>query len=471
MIRTRFAPSPTGNLHVGSVRTALYAWAYARHFNGQFILRIEDTDFYRNSEASAQGILDGLRWVGLDWDEGPIYQSDSLARYQEVVQQLLDAGKAYYCLDNSTHDVKNGPYRSSDRDIVRTSPPSQPYVIRAKIPKDVAIQYHDMVKGDVSTNSNLVEDWVLVRSSGIPTYNFAVVIDDMDMNITHVIRGDDHVSNTPKQWLLYQMLDVSPPTFGHIPMILDSQGKKLSKRTIGQVAASQSFPVNIEMAQEQGLCPSALLNYMARLGWSKDQHEVFDLNTFVELFDGTGLQSSAARVDPKKLHWLNVQHLKKMTNADLLSWSLRNSNVVDSTVYRDAFPFFVDDIRLRGDKTSTFSSDFEFISSFLATTYTPDLSNVVDLSTFDCWLNWKLPLLSWDATSIEQSLKDAALSCNVPFGTFARSVRMTLSDQKVTPPISMMLKAQGMEKTITWLKSVQQFIQQQPPQSAPNMTS
>lgn len=454
MIRTRFAPSPTGRLHVGGLRTALYAWAYARHHGGQFVLRVEDTDTQRNNEDAAAGILTSMKWAGLDWDEGPIYQTDRFDRYKEVVQILLDKGLAYYSTDTQPHDVKNGKYRGPDRDNDQTTPPDGSFVVRAKIPFGVDISYIDMVKGPVNTVSDDVEDWVLVRSNGVPTYNFAVVVDDMDMNISHVIRGDDHVNNTPKQWLLYQALGATPPVFGHIPMILDAQGKKLSKRTIDKVAATQAFPVDVDSAREQGLCPVALLNYLARLGWSKDNMEVFDMDTFVSVFDGTGLQSSAARVDPAKLHWLNVQHLKQLSNDDLYTWSIQQTNVVDSPMFNANLPFFADLLRQRSDKTTTFVRDLVFVSNFVAKT-TGFNSKNADIAVVQA--SWPLVIQqlgkqSWDAQGIDLALRSAAEEAGISFGDVAKSFRLALSDEKATPPLPMLFLSLGPTLTAEYMK-------------------
>lgn len=468
MIRTRFAPSPTGRLHVGGLRTALYAWAYARHHGGQFVLRIEDTDTQRNSEEASAGILTSMKWAGLDWDEGPIYQTDRFERYGDVAKILLEKGLAYYSTDTQPHDVKDGKYRGTERDLSNSTPPDGPYVVRAKIPFGVDISYTDMVKGLVQTRSDEVEDWVLVRSNGTPTYNFAVVVDDMDMNITHVIRGDDHVNNTPKQWLLYQSLGATAPIFGHIPMILDAQGKKLSKRTIDKVALTQAFPVDVDSARAQGLTPVALLNYLARLGWSKGNMEVFDVSTFVSVFDGLGMQSSAARVDPAKLHWLNVQHLKNLSNDDLYTWSIQQENVVDSPLFQANLPAFADLLRQRSDKTSSFVRDFVFVSNFLAKTKS---FNAQHAQTDVVQASWPRTLhhlahQPWTAEGIEQALRAAADDTGFGFGDVAKSFRLALSDEKSTPPIPMLFLALGPTLTSMYMAesiaSVQSLSSPQP---------
>ena len=449
MIRTRFAPSPTGRLHVGGLRTALYAWAYARHHGGQFVLRVEDTDTQRNNIDAAAGILTSMKWAGLDWDEGPIYQTDRLDRYKTVIQILLDKGFAYYSTDTQVHDIKHGKYRGSDRDITLLTPPDTPYVVRARIPLGVNIAYTDMVKGEVNTLSDDIEDWVLVRSNGVPTYNFAVVVDDMDMNITHVIRGDDHVNNTPKQWLLYHALGVNAPTFGHIPMILDEQGKKLSKRTLDKIAATQAFPVDVDSARSQGICPTALLNYLARLGWSKNNMEVFDTATLVSVFDGSGIQSSAACVDPVKLHWLNVQHLKKLSDDDLYTWSIQQENVVDSPLYQANLPAFSDLLRQRSDKTTSFVRDLSFVSQFVAHTTMFHAQKAEPTVVKTSWPRFlhHLKQQPWTAIGIDLALRSAAEHSGLKFGDVAASFRVALSDEKSTPPLPMLFLALGPELT------------------------
>lgn len=456
MIRTRFAPSPTGRLHVGGLRTALYSWAFARHHGGQFVLRVEDTDTQRNNQAAAAGILTSMSWAGIDWDEGPIYQTDRMARYKEVVQLLLDKGLAYYSQGITPHDPRTGKYRGPSRDIFLDTPPSEPYVIRAKIPLGMPIDYVDMVKGPVHTTSDEVEDWVLVRSNGVPTYNFAVVVDDIDMNITHVIRGDDHVNNTPKQWLIYQALDKPTPVFAHIPMILDANGKKLSKRTIDQVAATQTFPVDVDSARQQGLCPSALLNYLARLGWSKDNMEVFDLPTFVSVFDGSGIQSSAAKVDSSKLHWLNVQHLKSMSDNDLYTWAVHQENVVDSPLLKSRLPHFAGQLRQRSDKTTSFMRDLVFVSKMLVETTSFNTANVDILAIQQAWpfLIEALASNPWTAEGIEMGLRQVAHRGGLSFGDVAKSFRLALSDEKATPPIPMLFLALGADRITAYLNDV-----------------
>lgn len=323
MIRTRFAPSPTGYLHIGGARTALYSWAYARKHGGTFLLRIEDTDLERSTEASVKAILDGMNWLGLDYDEGPIHQMDRLARYKEVAEQLLDVGKAYRCyctreeLDRMREQQRlngkkpryDGRWRPENSKALGLVPPKdQLPVIRFRNPDDGDVTFDDLVKGPISIANGELDDVVILRADGVPTYNFGVVVDDLDMNITHVIRGDDHVNNTPRQINIMNAMGAVLPYFAHVPMILGADGERLSKR---------HGAVSVMQYAEDGFLPGALLNYLARLGWSHGNEEIFTVEQFVEWFDLEHVSRSPAQFDPDKLRWINHQHLRQCGDDDL----------------------------------------------------------------------------------------------------------------------------------------------------------
>jgi len=318
MIRTRFAPSPTGYLHIGGARTALFSWAYARRHGGQFILRVEDTDLERSTEASTQAILDGMAWLDLDYDEGPFYQMKRLSRYQEVVEQLLRDGHAYYCYASreELETMREGQrargekprYDGRWRDSSATPPAGVTPVIRFKTPRDGEVTFNDLVKGPITVANNELDDLVLVRGDGVPTYNFGVVVDDLDMNITHVIRGDDHVNNTPRQINIIKALGAALPEFAHVPMILGHDGERLSKR---------HGAVSVMQYRDEGYLPEALVNYLARLGWSHGDEEMFTREQLVEWFDLKHISHSPARFNSEKLDWLNQQYLKTVDDARL----------------------------------------------------------------------------------------------------------------------------------------------------------
>ncbi len=328
-IRTRFAPSPTGYLHVGGVRTALFSWLYAKHLQGDFILRIEDTDRERSTSESVGAIIDGMAWLGLDANEGPIYQSQRFQRYAEVVQTLLEQGHAYRCQcsverldkvrEQQMHRGEKPRYDGHCRDKAFDN--SLPNVIRFKTPREGEVHFHDLVYGDIKVSNDELDDLVLVRTDGVPTYNFAVVIDDWDMNITHVIRGDDHINNTPRQIHLYHALNAPVPIFAHLPMILGSDGKRLSKR---------HGAVSVMSFKEEGYLPQAVLNYLVRLGWSHGDQEIFSIDEMIKDFNLEHVSRSACSFDYDKLRWLNQHYMKTLpfheTQLEWL-WHMRQQNL------------------------------------------------------------------------------------------------------------------------------------------------
>ncbi|NMM27739.1 MAG: glutamate--tRNA ligase [Glaciimonas sp.] len=322
IVRTRFAPSPTGYLHLGGARTALFSWAYARHFGGTFILRIEDTDLERSTPEAVEAILQGMDWLGLSHDEGPFYQMQRMDRYREVVAQMLAAGTAYYCY-SSQEEVEamrerlrtagekpryDGTWRPEAGKILPAIPGGRKPVVRFKNPQDGDVSWDDVVKGTITISNREMDDLVIARPDGTPTYNFCVVIDDWDMQITHVIRGDDHVNNTPRQINILKALGATLPLYGHVPMILGADGEKLSKRH-GAVSV-MDYPA-------QGYLPEAMLNYLARLGWSHGDDEVFSIEQFCAWFDLDHLSKSPAQFNPEKLAWLNNHYIKLADNARL----------------------------------------------------------------------------------------------------------------------------------------------------------
>lgn len=323
-VRTRVAPSPTGMLHLGTARTALFCWAFARHHGGSFVLRIEDTDLERSTEEAVQVILDSMAWLNLDYDEGPIRQTQRLPRYQQLLQQLLAQGKAYHCyasreeLDalraqqtaNGEKPRYDGRWRP-ERAAGRTPPPGVTPVIRFRNPDEGSVGWNDLVKGPISVSNTELDDLVIARGDGVPTYNFAVVVDDIDMRITHVLRGDDHVNNTPRQINIYRALlgEGEPmPRFGHLPMILGPDGQKLSKR---------HGAVSVLQYDEDGFLPEALFNYLARLGWSHGDAEKFSREEFVQWFDLEHVNRAPAQYDLDKLMWLNGEYLKQADDTRL----------------------------------------------------------------------------------------------------------------------------------------------------------
>jgi glutamyl-tRNA synthetase len=318
MVRTRFAPSPTGFLHIGGARTALFSWAYARKHGGEFILRIEDTDLERSTEESVQAIFDGMAWLGLDYDQGPFFQMQRMPRYKQVINQLLEQGHAYHCYCSKeeleamreAQRAKGEKPRYDGRCRDRTSAQQgvNP-VVRFKSPLDGAVIIDDLVKGRVVVGNKELDDLIIARGDGTPTYNFCVVVDDWDMEITHVIRGDDHLNNTPRQINILQALGAPLPQYAHVPMILGHDGERLSKR---------HGAVSVMQYSEDGYLPEALLNYLARLGWAHGDEEIFSRDQFVHWFELDSVSKSPAKFDPEKLSWVNQQYLKSADNARLV---------------------------------------------------------------------------------------------------------------------------------------------------------
>jgi len=323
--RTRFAPSPTGYLHIGGARTALFSWAYARRHGGTFILRIEDSDVERSTPEAVQGILDGMAWLGLDYDEGPFYQMQRMDRYQAVLQKMLDKGDAYYCytapdeLDAMREAQRargekpryDGRWRPEPGKNLPTPPQGMTPVVRFKTPLTGTTEWHDLVKGHIIFENDELDDLIIARADGTPTYNFCVVVDDWDMGITHVIRGDDHVNNTPRQINILKTLNATVPQYAHLSMILGDDGQKLSKR---------HGAVSVMQYEEDGYLPEALVNYLARLGWSHGDAEIFSAQQLVEWFDLDHITPSAAQFNSEKLRWLNQHYIKLADNSRLAVW-------------------------------------------------------------------------------------------------------------------------------------------------------
>ena len=321
-VRTRIAPSPTGFLHLGTARTALFSWAYARHFGGEFVLRIEDTDVARSTQDSVDQILASMNWLGLGYDEGPVYQMQRLERYNAVVAQMLAAGTAYHCyctpheLDEMRESQRargekthyDGRWRPAPGKVLPAVPVGVQPVVRFCNPRDGEVTWNDLVKGSITISNREIDDLIIVRPDGVPTYNFCVVVDDWDMNISHVFRGDEHVNNTPWQINIFNALGAPLPLFGHVPVILGDDGQKLSKRR---------GAVSVTAYEEAGYLPEAMLNYLARLGWSHGDEELFSREQLVQWFDGEHLSKSPAQWDPAKLGWVNAHYMKQIDAARL----------------------------------------------------------------------------------------------------------------------------------------------------------
>ena len=453
-VRTRFAPSPTGRLHLGNIRTAVFAWAYARRHRGQFILRIEDTDLARSTDEFKQGILSDMAWLGLDYDEGPIYQMERMARYREVLQRWLDDGKAYRCYMSSAEldalraeqmakgekPRYDGRWRPENA-RGKTPPAGVDPVIRFRNPDDGVVEWIDAVKGSIAVGNAELDDLVLARPDGTPTYNFCVVVDDADMHITHVIRGDDHVNNTPRQINMFSALGAPLPVFGHTPTVLGEDGEKLSKRH----GARSLFQY-----AEDGYLPEAMLNFLARLGWSHGDAEVFSKDELVEWFDLDGISASPARFNGEKLEWLNAEHIKRAPAERLgamLAPLLRASGL---NVESGPPPAAVADLyRERAETLNQMANAVRYVYEAPSI---PDSLRTEHLSASSrellAALRTRLASLDWSRESLLPAIKAFAAERNVKLPQVMMPLRVALSGGTSTPSLDAVMAVLGRERTL-----------------------
>jgi len=453
-VRTRFAPSPTGYLHIGGARTALYCWLEARHRGGEFILRIEDTDRERSTQEAVQAILDGMNWLGLAPDEGPYYQTLRMDRYREVAADLLKAGKAYYAYE-SKDDIEamrneamakglkpryNGYYREKDEPL-RDDPNR---VLRFKNPLSGSVVFDDKVKGRIEWSNEELDDLVLIRSDGFPTYNFAVVVDDIDMRITDVIRGDDHVNNTPRQINIYKALGAEVPSFAHLPMILGPDGQKLSKR---------HGAVGVMQYRDDGFLPHALLNYLVRLGWSHGDQEIFSTAQMIELFDANDVNKSASRFDVEKLSWLNQQYLKNDDPNEIaphFEWHLRAAGIDPAHG-----PAPADVIVALRDRAKTLKEMAEKARVWYAPLDTYDeqavakhLKTPTARAALEAAHAQFTALADWKVEGIHGAIEAAAASIGEGMGKVAQPLRVALTGTQVSPSIDQTVFLAGRDEAL-----------------------
>ena len=462
-VRTRFAPSPTGYLHIGGVRTALFNWLYARHCGGTFVLRIEDTDKERSTNESVQAILEGMAWMGLDYDEGPIYQSDRLERYKEVIDQLLDAGQAYrcYCTREELDKVREEQraqgikprYNRHCRDQHNPERPDVESVIRFKNPLEGSVQFDDAIRGQIVISNEELDDLVITRANGTPTYNFAVVVDDIDMGITHVIRGDDHVNNTPRQINIFKVLGAALPIFVHVPMIVGGDGQRLSKR---------HGAVSVLQYRDEGFLPEAMQNYLVRLGWSSGDQEIFSLDEMISSFDIQNVNRAASAFDVDKLKWLNQHYIKASDSAQLVS--LLSDRLKDRGIDVSSGPP-VDDVvsALReraqtldemADKSEYFFSEFEDYDVNAAQKHLRPVARDM-LADVRSRLSVVEP---WSAELIHAQVMATVEDYDAKLGKLAQPLRVAVSGTAATPPIDETLLLVGKARTVDRIDRALVFI-------------
>ncbi len=455
-VKTRFAPSPTGMLHIGGARTALFSWLYARHHGGSFVLRIEDTDRERSTPEAVQAILDGMKWLDLGWDEGPYYQSDGTARYREIVDWLLDNGHAYHC-----YCTKEELESMREQQMARKEKPrydgrcrerGEPRegvdpVVRFRNPLEGTTVVNDAVRGRVTFTNSELDDLIIARSDGSPTYNLCVVVDDMDSGITHVIRGDDHLNNTPRQMNILKALGVEPPEYGHLPMILGPDGAKLSKR---------HGAVSVLHYREEGYLPEAVLNYLVRLGWAHGDQEIFSREEMIELFDIHDVNHSASAINPEKLAWLNQHYMKEgdpVRIGEELAWHFDRMGIDHGNG-----PDLAEVVVSQRERTKTLREMAER-SAFLYTDFDEyddkarrKQLNPKTLSILEELKGRLVSLEPWSGDGVHSIVQSIAEEQGVGMGKVAQPLRVAVSGGTVSPPIDQTLAMLGRETTLERLE-------------------
>lgn len=462
-VRTRFAPSPTGYLHIGGARTALFSWLYARKHGGQFILRIEDTDLERSTEESVNAILEGMTWLGLEYDEGPFYQTKRFDRYAAIIQQLLDTGHAYKCYcskerletlrEKQMANKEKPRYDGHCRDAATPPSADAPYVIRFRNPQDGEVVVDDLIRGRVVFQNTELDDLVIARTDGSPTYNLSVVVDDADMNITHVIRGDDHLNNTPRQINILRALGEDLPAYSHVPMILGADGKRLSKR---------HGAVSVMQYREEGFLPAALLNYLVRLGWSHGDQEVFSIDQMIELFDIKDVNKSASSFNPDKLLWLSQQYIKDSDPQHVarhLSYHLGRLNIDPAPA-----PELSEVVKAQRERAKTL---VEMAAN--STFFYQDVEQYDEKAAQKNLTPATQPALAqlrerfaaiteWQPEIIHQAVLETAEALGEKLGKVAQPLRVAMSGGTVSPPIDVTVHLIGRERTLARLDRALAYI-------------
>jgi glutamyl-tRNA synthetase len=461
-LTTRFAPSPTGYLHVGGARTALYSWLYAKKNGGDFILRIEDTDLERSTQASVDAIMDGMNWLNLEWTHGPYFQTERFDRYKEVIEQLITTGNAYKCYSTSDEveamreaaRAKGEKEKYSGLWRERTDHPiDKPYVIRFKNPLDGDVVIKDMVKGDIIISNEELDDLIIARSDGTPTYNLTVVVDDWDMKVSHVVRGDDHISNTPKQINILVALGADIPEYAHIPMILGDDGKRLSKR---------HGAVSVMQYRDDGYLPEALLNYLVRLGWSHGDKEIFSREEMIDLFDLKDCNRAPSGFNTEKLIWVNQHYMKTLAPeyvAKHLAW-----HIADQGINTDNGPDLSEVVKVQADRVKTlkemaqisryFYQDFsEFDAKAAKKHLRPVAKNALLLA------KEKLAALTdWQAEALHQIIDATAEELNVGMGKVGMPLRVAVTGAGNSPALDVTLALLSQEKVLARIDLALAFI-------------
>lgn len=463
-VKTRFAPSPTGYLHVGGARTALYSWLYAKKHQGKFILRIEDTDRERSTEESVQAIFDGMNWLNLGHDEGPFYQTERFERYKEQINKLLESGHAYRCycskerLDKLREEQQankqnigyDGHCRHLSEDEQDTS---QPHVIRFKNPQEGKVVFNDLIKGEIAVSNSELDDLIIARTDGTPTYNFTVVVDDSDMGISHVIRGDDHVNNTPRQINMIKALGADVPQYAHVPMILGDDGKRLSKR---------HGAVSVMQYRDQGYLPQAMLNYLVRLGWSHGDQEVFSIEEMTELFDLKDVNRAPSAFNTEKLNWLNQHYMKNLPVEEVMShlqWHIEQANldVSNGPDPKRLIPVMADRVKTLKELVVAVSYFYQDFDEFDAKAAKKHLRPVAKepLETVKSKLSAQE---DWTADSLHQLVSATAEELEIGMGKVGMPLRVAVTGSGMSPDLGITLELIGQERALQRIDKALEFI-------------
>lgn len=470
-VKTRFAPSPTGYLHVGGARTALYSWLYAKKHQGQFVLRIEDTDRERSTDESVAAIFEGMEWLGLGHDEGPFYQTHRFDRYKEQIERLLEQGKAYRCycskerLDKLREEQQankqnigyDGHCRNLGADEQDTS---KPHVIRFKNPLEGKVIFNDLIKGEIAVSNTELDDLIIARTDGTPTYNFTVVVDDLDMGISHVIRGDDHVNNTPRQINMIEALGAEAPQFAHVPMILGDDGKRLSKR---------HGAVSVMQYRDQGYLPQAVLNYLVRLGWSHGDQEVFSLDEMIKLFDLKDVNRAPSAFNTEKLNWLNQHYMKSLPAEEVLShlqWHLDAAglDLSNGPDIRKLIPAMAERVKTLKELVEAVRYFYEEYDEFDAKAAKKHLRPVArePLEVVKAKLEAQQ---DWSADSLHGLVSATAEELELGMGKVGMPLRVAVTGSGMSPDLGVTLEWIGKERTIARINKALEFIAEREAQS------
>ncbi len=467
-VKTRFAPSPTGYLHVGGARTALYSWLYAKSQGGEFVLRIEDTDLERSTQAAVDAILEGMTWLGLTWDEGPYYQTKRFDRYNEVVDQLLAEDKAYKCYASKELLDEIRAEQEANKEMARydanhpkikaaneAAKEGDPCVIRFRNPKEGSVVFDDQIRGRIEIRNDQLDDLIIRRTDGSPTYNFCVVVDDYDMGITHVVRGEDHINNTPRQINIYEAMGVKVPTFAHCAMILGDDGAKLSKR---------HGAVSVMQYRDEGYLPEALINYLVRLGWGHGDQEIFTQQEMIDLFSLNAISKSASAFNTDKLLWLNNHYIKSSEPSHVakhLEW-----HFADQGINKDNGPALEEIVTLVGERCNTLVElaqqsryFYEDFSEFEAGAAKKHLRGVAK-EPLALALNKIEALTEWTTEALHQVIAQVCEELEIGMGKIGMPLRVAVTGGGQSPSVDAVMQLIGKERVIARIQMALAFIEE-----------